>query len=536
MKILSKNVTIILSAILSAAMLSSCAGGGTSKKASVKINEGLPIVSTPVKMSIYLNNDGSGKIKTYADSESFAELSKRTGVEIEWLHPTVGNEKDQFNLMIASRQLPDMIHWNWNSVPGGYSQAINDNVIIKLNDLIDTYAPNYKKLITANDTIKKQSSLNDGSIPLFLQLEPDPKRMAYGGLQIRRDWLNKLGLKMPTTIDEWYTVLKAFKTSNPNGNGKNDIIPLGDMGGNTFGRFETAFGIRTGFYKDPRDGKIHYGAIDPKYKEFIQTMAKWYNEGLIDPEFASVDRKNFNAKFTSNQVGAYYGWLSGHMAFFINQMKPTNPGIDIVGAPCLVGADGKAYTASDEMLADPAGIGVGITPMCKYPEVAARFLDYCYSQEGSDLLNWGIIGKSYNVIDGKKVFTDEILKNPAGETPFSAAVKYAFPIHGFAKSMDFEAYSQINLTMPQLIESANTWAQADTSLLLPRMDKSSEKNALINNIMNEVNTYQKEMLFKFICGKEPISNFDKYVQTINNMKIDEAVKAMQEAYDNYKNR
>ena len=533
MKFTKKTIISFALVTLIVLLITSCGAKTASYTSKITMNEGLPIVNEPVKLKMFIVNNLNNKLKTYGVAECFKEITKRTGVEIEWQHPTTGNETDQFNLMIASREFPDIIFWEWNNLNGGRTRAIEDKILIRLNELMDNYAPNYKKLLDADPDFKKKASLGDGTIPLFLILEENNTAAPTDGLQIRRDWLNKLGLPVPTTIDEWYTALKAFKTKDPNGDGGKDIIPLGDMGGNTFARFETAWGLMGGFYLSPVDGKVHFGTVEPQYKDFVQTMRKWYSEGLIDPEFASVDMKNFRQKVITNKTGSYYGWLGSSMGFLMNQMLPKNPKVDIIGTQAPIGIAGKPYTPS--VLCNVTS-GAGITTTSKYPEIAARFLDYCYSEEGSNLIVWGTEGKSYTNVNGKRQFTDEILKNPNGDSPVDAAAKYCTPIQGFTRVTSREAYKQINLKLPQQVETTDIWLKSDRSLVLPKYDITPEKNAELVNILNEVNTYRREMLFKFIMGEEPMQNYDKFVQTINDMGIDKAIKIQQEAYDLFKNK
>lgn len=166
----------------------------------------------------------SSQMKTYAEMGMYKELEKTTGVKVEFQHPPleVPQAQEQFNLMIATNELPDVIEASWGTTsgaviryPGGPEKAILDKKIIKLNDLIDKYAPNLTKLLAAHPDWKKQISTDEGSIYAFPFLRGDDKVRVFFGPSIRQDWLDKLGLKMPTTIDEWYTVLKAFKEKDP---------------------------------------------------------------------------------------------------------------------------------------------------------------------------------------------------------------------------------------------------------------------------------------------------------------------------------
>ena len=133
--------------------------------------------------------------------------------------------------------------------------------------------------------------------------------LTFNGLIIRKDWLDQLQPPVPETMDEWYEVLKAIKTKDPNGNGQADEIPPPlDMDMTAINHaFVGAWGVTTGFYQV--DGKVQYGPIQPEFKSYLETMSKWYAEGLIDQDYAATDGTLKDAKVTNNQVGAFSGYM-----------------------------------------------------------------------------------------------------------------------------------------------------------------------------------------------------------------------------------
>ncbi len=270
----------------------------------------LPIVKEPLTLTYFLPLDvkAAALIKSYNEMSAYQEAEKRTGIHIEFQHPPAGQETEQFNLMVASASLTDIVGWDWFRVSGGPAKVLEDGSIIKLNDLIEKYAPNLKKLLNNNPEARKAVMLDDGTFFMFPNLILEPGKQPTDGFQIRKDWLDREGLQIPATIDEWYTALKAIKEKDVNGNGKpNDEIPFLSKKSADFKYFSGAWGIDAvnGFYQI--NGKVKYTPLEPQYKDYIRTMAKWYKEGLIDPEYASVDTKNFDAKVTGNRGGAYYG-------------------------------------------------------------------------------------------------------------------------------------------------------------------------------------------------------------------------------------
>ena len=532
MKKNSKLFAVVLTAAMAVTVFSGCTKSVTKPNPDNNKEEKL----TKIKWFQTLDPKAAATMKSYDEIESWKYIQEKTGVDIEWQHPPVGQETEQFNLMLASRDLPDVIYWNWSRVSGGPAKLIQDNIIINLNDFISKNAPNYKKVLDSNSEARKQTLLDDGSQYMFARLFPNPESMSFAGFQIKKDWLDTLGLKTPVTIDDWYTTLTAFKTQDPNRNGKPDEIPFLSDKGAGFSNFSAAWGVRRGFYSDPSTKKIKYGPIESPYKEFLMTMAKWYKEGLIDPEFASVDAKNFEAKMTGNKGGAYHGMISGNMGRFLNLMEKTDPKFDLAGTAWPTGAAGKAYSTNDSLIRAFVGEGAAITTSAKNPKGVAEFLDFCYGQEGYLLLNWGIEGKSYVKENGKLKMTELITKNPEGLPVDQAMIRFAFPSSAAPAVCDHEARIYTNYALPQQKTASKVWASGDNSLLLPLTYPTVEESSSFSNVMSEVNTYESEMFIKFVMGQESFDNFDKYVQRIKSMGIDKAIQIQQASLDRYNGR
>ncbi|WNR43040.1 type 2 periplasmic-binding domain-containing protein [Paenibacillus roseipurpureus] len=547
-----KNMRLLLTGAIALSLLAACSNNSNGSKepgassptsATTAAPSGSKkITDKPITLKWYQLNFAGTELGNMGMAEGFQEIEKRTGIHIEWQHPAT---PDQINVMLASGDYPDVIFWDINNIPGGLKGLIDDGTAVKLNDLVDKYAPNYKSILAKYPDIKKFATMDDGTMPAFYQLDPDPRRLAYTGFFMRKDWLDKLGLQPPTTIDEWHTVLKAFKEKDPNGNGKADEIPYtiaktnnGVLGGGLSGitEFATAWGVLDGFYRDPSSGKLQYGPIQPPFKDFLTTMNSWYKEGLIDSEYASTDAKSRDTKLQGDLAGATYSTVGGGLGNNTKAARAKNSNFKFIGLTPPVGPAGKPYNYTADLIQKVGWQGV-ITKSNKYPVETAKLLDYLYSEEGQTLLNWGIEGKSYTVKDGKKQFTDEILKNTAGKSPNQAISHYAFPINGFTKVMDFDAYSQINLVLPEQQEAATNWGKGDTSLNTPLgLGFSTSELSKLTAMMADINTYKTEMILKFIMGVEPLSNYDAFVKKLKIMGIDDATKMYQAAYDRFNAR
>ncbi|WP_339305226.1 ABC transporter substrate-binding protein [Paenibacillus sp. FSL R5-0519] len=543
--------SILLSSLLTMSLLAGCTGDnepgkaepaeGTEPAVQALTEIPLPITSEPFTIDYWRANDAklTASLNNFGDMAAYKEKEKLTGIQVKFTHPPLGQQRDQFNLLISTKELPDVIYYNWADAVGGPEKMIKDGRIIRLNELIDSYAPNLKRIIESDPDVKKQIALDDGTIYMFPLLKLDALKLnATSGLIMRQDWLDKLNLKVPTNIDEWYTVLKAFKEQDPNGNGKPDELPFtGNWGPGNLTKlhdFAAAFGVIGGFQLN--GDKVEFGPIQPGYRDFLETMAKWYKEGLIDPEIMTNDGKAFDYKVTSNLAGAYQGGVFSGMGKYFNLMRDTDPNFNLTGVPWPVSADGTSY-ATFNLENKVLSYGEAITASADEDKLKyiVQWMDYNYSEEGSDLFNFGIENDSY-VREGEGVkFTDTIIDNANGLTYDQALASYALSIMDGPINQDSRYLDALLFDDGQRAANAE-WMKASSALTLPPIRLSTEEVTTSTSIMSQVNTYLNETMTAIISGQKPITEFDKMTETIKSMDIERAIEVHQAAYDRYQSK
>lgn len=540
------------SILLSAGLLAGCSGNNEGAGSTDTSNAPdaqtealteipLPITDEPFTIDYWRANDPkvTASLENFGEIVAYQKKEELTGIKVNWTHPPLGQQKDQFNLLVATNDMPDVIYYNWYDAVGGPEKMLADGRIIRLNEYIDKYAPNLKKLIESDPDIKKQIMLDDGTIYMFPFLRTDAVKLnATSGFVIRQDWLDKLGLEVPETIDDWYTVLKAFREKDPNGNGKQDELPFtGNNGNGNLSRlndFSASFGIGKDFYL--KDGSIAYGPIEPAYKDFITTMAKWYAEGLIDLELITNESKSFDYKITNNVAGSFgNGGIFGGISKYMNLMKETQPGFSLTGAPWPKGADGKPYTHNSLQL-KVLTYGEAITasaPKDKIPQIV-QWMDFNYSEQGHDLFNFGVEGESYTKEGDAVKFTDKILEN-ADLTYDQALSTYALAVMDGPFDQD-SRYLDALMTYDGQKQANTYWMAADDSKTLPNLRFTEDEARLRASVYTPISTFVNEMMTKFIMGQTPLSEFDKFTETIKSMGIDQILNVYEDSYKRYQDR
>ena len=490
----------------------------------------LPVTDKEITITWYIEFANT-QANNQGEVEGYAELAKRAGVNIEWIHPSPGSGDAEFNLMMASGDYPDVITLNWRNAKGGPNKYLEDGVIFDVSELAEKYVPNYMAGIERS----KQMYLDNGATYGFFIPISDPIMAAWKGFIIRKEWLEKLDLDEPQTISDWYEVLKAFRDGDPNGNGEADEIPLVTPREKNFASFVPAWGITNTYFFDNAKQGVAFGPIEDGYKSFLTEMAKWYAEGLIDPEYVAIDGQTAQAKLMQDKAGAALDFTSGINNYPVGLSSIGIEGTFVGVLPPALTPDGKHYTENAGFMNEVGGSVTAITTACEHPEVVAKLLNYMYSEEGRNLINWGIEGLTYEVIDGKKVFTDFIMKDPT-ISPYEKITKYAYPNWTYNVPTDVEAYVQTEYVIPAQKEASMLWATADRSLLIPPLTFTEDESTRLGNINTDVNTYVSEMTSKFIMGLEPLENFDAYVNTIKSMGIEDAIQVYQDALDRYNAR
>lgn len=492
-----------------------------------------PLTTEKKTLSVYIRDNSSGVIGDYGRVAAFQAAAERLGVELEFVHPTTGGEADQFNLMIGSGKYPDIIVWEFSTAAMGLSELIDSGILIDMDGLIRQYAPNYLKVLERDPSYPKEVRSDEGKYQAFYTFNVSIPLSS--GPVFREDLLAKYGLELPKTVDEWTNVMTTLKEKDPNVS-----YPLtaskSYVGEVWFRELLPAYNTRTEFCLGD-NGQVVYGPATENFKAYLAKLAEWYNAGLIDPEFMSNDNKALNAKIADGTSAVATMAIGSGIRSITENTRPNNPDFKLTGVawPVLNTGDTSSYVLEGGVA--HTSVQAAITSSCADPVLATQVLDYFYSEEGGNLISWGIEGESYTVENGKKTFTDKIMNSPDGRSASEAILDYALPVYGFVNAMDNDAYIQMNITLPEQGEARTLWQSLDSGANLPKLVVAQEDADEYRMILNEVKTYVQEMYIKFITGQANLdSDWDTYMNTLNGMDLPYATECMQKAYNAYQNR
>ncbi|MCR4694297.1 MAG: extracellular solute-binding protein [Pseudobutyrivibrio sp.] len=513
-----------------ATMATSFAGCGSSDKSSASGNNSGTAGEdgAPVEISMYVPSRLADALYT-PDTMTFKKLAEETNMVFDIETSLNSEAKEKFSVVVASGEYPDVMAGGLGDINKyGVSGAF-----LPLDDLIKEYAPNLQKYILDNNENHAQTAASDGQVYAIPMLTAIKTAMGYC---IRKDWLDDLGMEEPKTIDDWYQVLKAFKTNDMNGNGAGDVTPLilDKAWENYYNNFADAWGIELNGNNDywmVRDGEMVFAPIQPETKEYLATMAKWYKEGLIDPEFITREDTN-NFHILNNRAGATCYW-TGYVAGLNSSAEVLANDSDTnwqVIAPPVLEEGQEPKTFSQQASVGNAAWAISANVDEATAIAIIKMFDYVYSDEGSLLFNFGIEGESYNMVDGQPEYSDTAVNAENGLVTYLRSNGMQALI-GMRQMPEYEAASCANDDVrKQLFD----YVENDYFYPLnPTITLTEEAQDQYDTTMSPIKTYVDEELLKFMIGTRPIDEFDDFVSRIEEMGIADMAALKNAEYAKY---
>jgi putative aldouronate transport system substrate-binding protein len=487
---------------------------------------GLPICVTPQTFTMAIVRGPQTKIN-FADKE-ISKLSERTtNVIIDWMEIPQADYVQKVNLLIASGDLPDIFN-------GPNEIATNISALAPINDIIDKYAPNLTALFNERPELKKGLINADGKIYSLPGDGESFQNTVPQNLFINKAWLDKVGLPIPKTTDDFYNALKAFKDRDPGGAGR-DLTPFSvnnsvGVGGiqYMFGPFGLLIDLRDRAnqnYAMVKDGRVIFCPAQPAYREGLLWLRKLYADGLIDPESFTQTTDQFLSRFINKEI------LGAVITFSPDAQVGAKGIVDFAPVPPMRGPNGDQLWVK----AQPGVYGrFAITSKCKNPEIIVRWFDHNMSSL-EYALEWdrGPRGVAWDFTpDGKwRALSENTPQGiPYAEWRHTTTFGYIAPLfmhrgwigpdsQDFSAPVDVFKINAVNQYMP--------YSQIAFPVGFDDPARADERRILTLDI----DTYMRRFVSNSIMNGLTDAQWNAHLNTLQSLKVDRYVQLCQQFID-----
>ncbi|MDF2937720.1 MAG: peptide permease [Paenibacillaceae bacterium] len=520
MKMKQGAAGLVTSAMLVTLLLSACSqsepaasggtGGGTAAGSEADMSKRIKVSAMTISYGATPPDKSSG-IKILED---------KYNMDYTFIPIASTDYINKLGVTIASGDIPDLV-----VMPGldqNWYNYMDNGVFLPLEKYINEKdTPNLAKLD------KDFLSLFSGNGHLYGL--PRLRSQASLNLTIRKDWLDKLSLPVPSTYDELYAAMKQFVEKDPDGNGKNDTYGMGfyvgtlAFGGTTslFGSYKTPFNVN---WSEAADGKIYPVMAHPNYRQSLEYLAKAYKDGIISKDFVIMKGTQAEDDFLTGKSGVWgdFAW-NAYSQDRLDKARAVNPKFEWLPIPPLKGApDGLQGYARGQgfngFISIPAALG-------KDEAKVKRMLKFIDDQMGEDmnselykLLNYGKEGEHYQVVDGKTSYKDLGVKERPGLYLISNPPAEATGLNNPIESKEVQAVK--NASFAAATAGA---AFPDAMLGLVPTEMLKDKGGELNKLLLEASV-------KVISGEEPLTFYDKTLEEWKTKGGRQIVDEMNAAY------
>ena len=492
-------------------------------------------VSFSDNMSTFMPNQ-------FADNKAFQKAEEMTGCHVDLTCVTTTANSEQFKLRVASNDLPNIITNVSMLWTGSYDTAIEDDVFIDLTEMIENYMPAYKECYDQlpEDT-KRELHTDSGYIPRLYTINNYPDGATEGAF-VRKDYLDKIGMDVPTTYDELDQVLRAFQSEL---NLSEPLMAVANIV-HTSNALCSGFGVSGSFSTFPMvsepyyvvDGKVKYGIVEPGFKEYMEMFSTYYKDGIISADFISKNTNpmEFTGTIASGNVGVFFG-ETNMVPNYVADGKSTDPNFDIVPMPTIVKEKGDIThfgTVKSPISGRVSAIAVSTADTDL--EKLGKYLDFFFTYDGSLLSAMGVEGNedgSYIIDENGELQYSDNWKNYEGLTENEKPTLFIYSVMPMLKPKTPSTYSMDLQFQCDPVWSENT----DTAYQMPgAISMTADETTEYQRIYGDIQTLIEENLTKFAVGDRSMDEWDSFVQEIKNLGIDDCIAIKQDAVDRFYTR
>lgn len=515
---MKKKAMIPLAAVLSLSMLAACGSGTSNNAGPSSTDKGQEVQgenkAKPDVIKVFMlggHNFPNGEDINNNPWTQMIEKENNIDLQIEYGPSAADEYMSKLTLKFASNDIPDLF-----IVPSAYQNWIMENAELGALMNLDGKLDSYSNLMNAVYPSAWEAAKNNGKIYAIPVLNDGNK--ATDNVYIRKDWLDKLGLEVPKTLEEFENVARAFRDQDPNGTNKNDtygMIAYENMLGwsHLFG----AFGVIPGYWVE-KDGKLVQADIQPEMKEALAYIRKLHEDKLLDNEWPITKITSYKEKVANNQVGLYEGSWAAPLNE-INTSKLNEPEANWIPIAPPIGPHGDQGVFQGPVYKT----FIAISSQAKNADAILRFLNWMATPESIDKFVFGFDdlgeGYLYEMKEGKLALNFE----NHNKHSYREQLMFMQPKELNARKMEglgaeFKLVETIEHSVKYGIP--NLYLGAPTPTMV-------EKQSSLNKL-------REETFIKIIVGELPIDAFDSFVEEYKQKGGEEIAQEVQQWYESAK--
>lgn len=468
----------------------------------------------------------------------YQKFEEITNVHIDFQMVNMMDAATTFTLMIAGGDYCDIVNDTLNYYDTA-DQAYEDGIAVDLTEYPDS-VPNFMALMEQYPQIRTDLETLEGHILNMPRIDMPIGQAAENGLLIRQDWLDDLGLDMPNSYDEMHDVLAAFKSAynvtDPY------VMPYQVL--SPWGLMSAGYGIpavadANNFYVDLKTDKVELATISDAYYDYLCMFRDWYQEGLINPNFVSqASNIPDESIISTEQTGIWFSDLS-YIKTYQELLTSVNSNAELalMGDP---GVDAQRSGYMEKQFTVAGTGGFSVSEQCDDIALALSWCDMWYDPALTQFINYGYEGETFEYDEnGDPVLGGIIVNNDLGLPSLKMANGvylctsggFIYDLHKYDlefTDLQLEAYTKWIIT-------ADDPSTVVTSDFPGGAKLTADEADAVTTAMGDINTHVGEMALKFVTGAVELTpeSYSSYVTDIEGMRLQEALDAMQQAYDRY---
>ena len=442
----------------------------------------------PIEITVAMNGTPTGWPASEDENFIQQQILEKTGVR--FVMSPLDNYAQTLNLLVANDDAPDMFIVNADTMRTyaaqdmlldltPYKETGLKCIFDKFGDSVDTPYLYY------NDR-------------MYMIPTNDYQDNAYYTMYFRQDWADKLNLQAPTTVEGLFEFCSAIAAADLDQNGQKDTIGFTGWGINGLSAITAPYDVVLGNYVIIRDGKVTNSLLQPRMVEALEMCKKFFDEGLLDPDMFSSNSQVKAHVIACNTAVAAMPWSNILKAAYVAQYKEVNPEADYTWIGALSQGGDPCYGVAkyDKYAGDHAVINADVTD--KELEAIFKVLEYMCTEEGMMLVYAGVENEHWTRNEDGSI---ALVPGADKLTNYTHMYQLLGRNDAFYLQVKFPEASEataFGLATPRYI-------YYNTSVVLP-----DDFN------LADMENYVKTQMLAFIKGERPISEYETFVQELND--------------------